>query len=77
MLLRATGHSAQRRCVMCGSSLHVLIMQRQSKSQFQRGVMKIDLISAFGQLRDSLGQDAVGLEDHEVQAMAIDTDVED
>lgn len=62
---------------MFGSSLHVLIMQRQRNSQFQRGVMKMDLSSAFGQLQDSLGEDAVGLEDHEVQAMAIDMDVED
>ncbi|DBA80026.1 TPA: hypothetical protein ACH3X2_007524 [Trebouxia sp. C0005] len=52
------------------------LKQKQSKgSLFQRGVMKLDLSSAFGQLQHKLGNSASGLEN--VEAMAIDSAVED
>ena len=50
-------------------------MQKQSSPLFQRGVMNLDLSSAFGQLRHKLGNCASGLEN--VEAMAIDSAVED
>ena len=50
-------------------------MQKQTSPLFQRGVMNLDLSSAFGQLRHKLGNCASGLEN--VEAMAIDSAVED
>ncbi|DBA92682.1 TPA: hypothetical protein ACH3X1_002893 [Trebouxia sp. C0004] len=43
--------------------------------QKQTGVMKVDLSAAFGRLRQELGEAAAGLND--LEAMAIDTDVQE
>ncbi|DBB14525.1 TPA: hypothetical protein ACH3X3_004805 [Trebouxia sp. C0006] len=51
------------------------LKQKQSSRLFQRGVMNLDLSSAFGQLQLKLGTSAIGLEN--VEAMAIDSAVED
>ncbi|DBB01050.1 TPA: hypothetical protein ACH3X1_000950 [Trebouxia sp. C0004] len=52
------------------------LKQKQSKGSLeQRGVMSLDLSSAFGQLQHKLGNSATGLEN--VEAMAIDSAVED
>ncbi|KAL0023634.1 hypothetical protein WJX77_009287 [Trebouxia sp. C0004] len=44
---------------------------KESETLFQRGVMNLDLSSAFGQLQHKLGDSASGLEN--VDAMAIDS----
>ncbi|KAL3132928.1 hypothetical protein ABBQ38_006842 [Trebouxia sp. C0009 RCD-2024] len=51
------------------------LKQRQSSPLFQRGVMKLDFSSAFGQLQLRLGDSATGLEG--LEAMAIDSAIED
>ncbi|KAL3160359.1 hypothetical protein ABBQ32_14129 [Trebouxia sp. C0010 RCD-2024] len=50
-------------------------VKKQGAAEFQTGVMKIDLSAAFDRLRQGLGEAAAGLND--LEAMAIDTDVQD
>ena len=55
--------------------LHVQNVKKQSAAGFQAGVMKVDLSAAFDGLRQQLGEAADGLND--LEAMAIDTDVQE
>ena len=50
-------------------------MQKQGAAEFQTGVMKVDLSAAFDRLRQELGDAADGFND--LEAMAIDTDVQE
>ncbi len=50
-------------------------VKKQGAAQFQTGVMKVDLSAAFDRLRHELGGAATGLND--LEAMAIDTDVQE
>ncbi|KAL3160457.1 hypothetical protein ABBQ32_010775 [Trebouxia sp. C0010 RCD-2024] len=50
-------------------------VKKQGAAEFQTGVMKVDLSAAFDRLRQELGEAAAGLND--LEAMAIDTDVQD
>lgn len=49
-------------------------VRKQGADEFQTGVMKIDLSAAFDRLRQELGDAADSL--NELEAMAIDTDVQ-
>jgi len=55
--------------------LRVQNVKKQGAAQFQTGVMKVDLSVAFDGLRHELGGAAAGLND--LEAMAIDTDVQE
>ncbi len=49
-------------------------VQKRGTTQFQTGVLKLDLSAAFDRLRLELGKASSGLDD--LEAMAIDADVQ-
>lgn len=69
LLLLAIGPTVPKLKLVCAA------MWKQSSPLFQRGVLNLDLSSAFGQLQQKLGNSASGLEN--VEAMATDSAVVD
>lgn len=56
------------------SCLCMQTVQKRGTTQFQTGVLKLDLSAAFDRLRLELGKASSGLDD--LEAMAIDADVQ-